>query len=129
MENPGYNHDGSWILGKGDNKHPVDLRICSPTSAIDIFSLGLAMLSTFQQDRRGMGRMDESGYMTVVEQLASLRDRISEELMDLLRSMLSWKPVEFQWLDFDFGPYQVKPISFTRRCCLHSLFIATGWWL
>lgn len=67
------------------------------TNAIDVFSLGLTLLYTFQQDQMYTGAMDkEGGYKTVLKQLASLREQgqIPEELGALLRSMLSWDPVD-----------------------------------
>ncbi|ROW01938.1 hypothetical protein VMCG_05629 [Cytospora schulzeri] len=67
------------------------------TNAIDVFSLGLTMLYTFQQNWRETGPMDkEGGYKTVLKRLASLREQghIPGDLGALLRSMLSWDPVD-----------------------------------
>ncbi|KUI71190.1 DNA damage response protein kinase DUN1 [Cytospora mali] len=65
------------------------------TNAIDIFSLGLTMLHTFG-DWRGAGPIDERTYKTVLERLARLQehqDPVPEEFLSLLRSILSWDPV------------------------------------
>lgn len=64
-------------------------------NAIDIFSLGLTMLHTFQ-NWRGAGPIDKNGHNIVFECLASLREhgRIPESLGALLRSMLAWDPAD-----------------------------------
>lgn len=71
--------------------------ILSPkyTNAIDIFSLGLTMLHTFQA-WRGPDPIDQSGHQAALKRLTSLREQghIPEELGLLLRSMLSWDPAE-----------------------------------
>lgn len=67
------------------------------TDTIDVFSPGQVLLYAFQQDQLYTGAMDqEGGYKTVLEQLASLREhgQIPEKLGALLRSMLSWDPVD-----------------------------------
>ncbi|ROW09239.1 hypothetical protein VPNG_05894 [Cytospora leucostoma] len=64
------------------------------SNAIDIFSLGLTMLKTFQ-GWQPMRQMDASSHEAVLGHLASLRGRIMpEDLGDLLRSMLAWNPAD-----------------------------------
>lgn len=65
------------------------------TNAIDVFSLGLTMLATFQP-WLGSGPIDESSYEEVLRHLASLQEqgRIAEDLAALLRLMLAWNPAD-----------------------------------
>ncbi|KAK7740990.1 hypothetical protein SLS53_005053 [Cytospora paraplurivora] len=62
-------------------------------NAIDMFSLGLTMLKTFQ-GWQPTGQMDASSHKAALGHLASLRGLMPEDLQGLLRSMLAWNPAD-----------------------------------
>lgn len=62
------------------------------TNAIDMFSLGLSMLASFQGCRWAGPLSDAGNYTRVLDHLANLQGHMPDDLVALLRSMLAWDP-------------------------------------
>ncbi|KAL2276565.1 hypothetical protein FJTKL_00804 [Diaporthe vaccinii] len=64
------------------------------SNAIDVFSMGLSMLATFEGVKWAGPLSEPDNHAQVLPHLASLQDSMPDDDVALIRSMLAWDPTE-----------------------------------